>query len=156
MVEMKTNYDCGPVAQYNAIQKLDNAPNIPFDGFLRVWKFPNTGTVQDNARDQPGDHLATLRRLNILHRRVTLEDLLTFKCPPGKTVVLLHNSENPILTQHWARFVIYDRLSGLFNFDWGNGKSRRLTPERLKRIRGRSAGLRLLRRRSRGQPSETN
>jgi hypothetical protein len=133
MAQMKTGFECGPVSSYNAVQKLDNAPKISFEEFLAVWQFPNTGTAFDNTRDQPGDHLATLRKLNILHRRVTLGDLLNFKCPPGKTVVLLHNPKDPILTQHWARFVSYDRLSGLFHFDWGNGKSRGLTPEVLRR-----------------------
>lgn len=120
---MQTDFDCGPVASFNA-NKVHNSNyfNMTYAEFLRAWKFPNTGTFKDNLRDQPGDHLAVLRKLKILHRRVYIEELLDGKAPPGKTVVLIHDSEDPILKQHWVRFVSFDRLSGAYYFDWGNGK----------------------------------
>lgn len=122
---MKTDFDCGPVASYNANQVHDPKNfKMTYTEFLRAWKFPNTGTFKDNLRDQPGDHLTVLRKLKILHRRVHIEELLDGKAPAGKTVVLMHNPESPALQQHWVRFIRFDFLSGMYHFDWGNGSYR--------------------------------
>lgn len=121
---MQNDFDCGPVASYNANQVHDPNFKMTYTEFLRAWKFPNTGTFKDNLRDQPGDHLTVLRKLKIPHRRVYIEELLDGKAPTGKTVVLMHDPKDPILKQHWVRFVRFDRLSGLYHFDWGNGSYR--------------------------------
>lgn len=119
---MRNDFDCGPVASYNANQAHDPNFKMTYTEFLRAWKFPNTGMFKDNLRDQPGDHLTVLRKLKISHRRVYIEELLDGKAPAGKTVVLMHDEEDPISKQHWVRFVSFDRLSGRYYFDWGNGK----------------------------------
>jgi len=129
---MQTPLECGPTSQYNAIQKHQPSFNMAYSDYLKAWGFPCTGTPADNLHDQPGDHLTMLRKLNILHRRVTLNDLIARKCPEGMTVVLLHNPKDPILMQHWVRFVSYDRLSGLFHFDWGDGNVKSCNAAQLK------------------------
>jgi len=122
---MRTDFDCGPVASYNANQAHNsNNFKMTYTEFLRAWKFPNTGTFKDNLRDQPGDHLTVLRKLKIPHRRVYIEELLDGKAPAGKTVVLMHDPKDPSMKQHWVRFVRFDRLSKLYHFDWGNGSYR--------------------------------
>jgi hypothetical protein len=129
---MQTNYDCGPVAAYNALKKLlGDKFTMTYQEFLIFWKFPNAGTFKDNLRDQPGDHLTVLRNLKVLHRRVTIDQLLDAKCPEGATVVLVHDPEDPYTKQHWVRFLGFNRLSALYSFDWGNGTTRRYSRDKV-------------------------
>lgn len=132
MAEQMTNYECGPKALFAALKKHSPEFKMTYEEFLRYWKWPDTGTFRDNMRDQPGDHLQVLRNLKIQHRRVDIDDLINNRWPEGKTVVLLHDPADPILTQHWVRMIRFDRLSGRYHFDWGDGEMRNCSAEKLK------------------------
>ncbi len=124
MVKMQTNYDCGPVASYNAIKKFKPDLNLSYAHFKRRWKWKDTNSYKDNLRDQPGHHIEILRKLNIPYRRTTAEEIIKIKCPIGQTVILLHDPDDPILTQHWCRYIGRDEGRAVIFVDWGNGKTR--------------------------------
>lgn len=122
---MSTEFDCGPVGSYNAIAAYlpeDKLP--PYENFLRLWHWPGSGEWRDNLRDQPGDHIAVLRKLGVPYRRVTARDIIENKCPFWRTVVLLHDPANPIMVQHWCRYIARLDIEEKIYVDWGNGKNK--------------------------------
>jgi len=74
--KMETEFDCGPVGSYNALEACLPADKLPpWENFLRIWHWPGTGQWRDNFRDQPGYHIAVLRKLGVPYRRVTADDI---------------------------------------------------------------------------------
>jgi hypothetical protein len=133
-VEMSNNFDCGPVGSYNALAAYLPPEKLPpYENYLRLWRWPGSGEWRDNLRDQPGDHLTVLRKLGIPHRRTDAEEIIAGKALAFKTVILLHDPEDPILTQHWCRLVARYEPEQKIYVDWGNGKNKAFPYEEFKR-----------------------
>ena len=118
---METKNDCGPVALLGALMtkgyKIDRA------ALLRLWDWQEYKDLRVDLQDSPWHHFAVLDRLNIPKKIRKCWEIWQGQCGNGKTVILVHDLEDPYLAQHW---VLLDEVgtAGNVSLHWGNGKTR--------------------------------
>jgi len=89
------------------------------------------GPLESPIMSNPWNLYRALIVLGFWKKNITLTMLLAGDCEPGKTVVLLHNPENPILAQHWVTWHGKDKY-GWHLLAWGDSQNfRRVSPELL-------------------------
>lgn len=106
---------CGPVA-------LANAAGLTYKQVKAAWQ-----GWRGNRTDSPWHHLRACRNLKLRMRIVTCGDILAYRVPDGRCVVLLHSQDSPLLGQHWAR-VLGTAAGGGVRLDWGDGREKIARP----------------------------
>jgi hypothetical protein len=111
---MRTSNDCGPAA-------LSAVTNLSYEQVMAAW-----GTFRGNRSDSPWHHDWVMARLGVRRRIVTCGEIVSGACPPGRSVVLLHDRQSPLLTQHWA-VLVGGAEPGTVRFDMGTGAIKQWT-----------------------------
>ena len=84
--------NCGPAS-------LGAATGMGTAAVIASWG----GTFRGNRSDSPLHHSRAIRNLGLGQKIVTCGDILAGRCPPDRTVVLLHGLDgNPTTHEHWA------------------------------------------------------
>jgi hypothetical protein len=79
------------------------------------------GMLESPIFGNPINAYKALLKLGYWKKNVTMTELLSGKAEPMKTVVLLHNPDAPIMTQHWVVYAGKDPY-GKHLLLWGNSK----------------------------------
>lgn len=117
---MHTHTDCGPAA-------LAFVTGEGYDRLCGLWGWKNHGDQRDNLLDSPWHHFSALEKLRLPFRIVTCGTILRGEATPNKTMILLHNLENPILVQHWVVLAGIESDAALVH--WGDGSIKRFSRE---------------------------
>lgn len=117
IITMQHQTDCEVAAIATALQiSYDEAKSA-----LRWQKLPFN--ANNPIYGNPWNLYRALIKLGFWKKNVTLTDLLSFRAEPGKTVVLIHDPQNPTLKQHWVTW--HGRAGDLHALAWGDSQQLR-------------------------------
>lgn len=125
LVLMREKTDC-------EIPVIANACGVTYDEAKAAlnWRRLPKGT-ENPVFGNPWNLYRALIRLGFWKKNVTLTDLLSFRAEPGKTVVLIHDPQNPTLAQHWVTWHGID-ANKRHLLAWGDSQEfRRVSPDLL-------------------------
>ena len=115
--------DCGPCALLEAETNAGYHFTLAEIKKTFNWK---EGVAVD-LLDTPSAHFQALKDMGIPYRIVTCQEVLNGSCQNGKTVLLLHSLDHPILTQHWV--VLRNVSDEWISVQWGDGSDRLFNPK---------------------------
>lgn len=96
LVLMREKTDCEVAA-------IANACGVTYDRAANALDWRRLPKDAENpVFGNPWNLYRALISLGFWKKNVTLTDLLSFRAEPGKTVVLIHDPQNPTLQQHWV------------------------------------------------------
>lgn len=124
LVEMRQLNDC-----HNPV--IANSTGVTYEEASRaLLHYDLPSMLESPIMSNPWNLYRALIVLGFWKKNITLTMLLAGDCEPGKTIVLLHNPENPLLAQHWITW--HGIENGLHLLAWGNSQEfKRVTPELL-------------------------
>lgn len=114
---MREKTDCEVAA-------IANACGVTYDRAANALDWRRLPKDAENpVFGNPWNLYRALISLGFWKKNVTLTDLLSFRAEPGKTVVLIHDPQNPTLQQHW---VTWHGISGASHLlAWGQSQELR-------------------------------
>jgi hypothetical protein len=86
-----------------------------------VWHFNLPGFLESPLLSNPLNAERALRKANANPRQIGLTNLLNATARPGKTLVLVHDPDNPLFAQHWV--VWFGIKNGMHQLAWGNSQT---------------------------------
>lgn len=121
LVLMRGKTDCEVAA-------IANACGVTYDEALDAldWHRLPKGT-ENPVFGNPWNLYRALIALGFWKKNIALTDLLSFHAEPGKTVVLIHDPQNPTLQQHWVTW--HGRAGDFHTLAWGDSQQLRCVPD---------------------------
>lgn len=117
LITMREQTDCEVAA-------IANACGVTYEQAQKAlgWRELSAG-LGNPVFGNPWNLYRALIKLGFWKRNVTLTDLLTSLAEPERTIVLLHDPQNPTLAQHW---VAWHGFTGYYHaIAWGDSQQLR-------------------------------
>lgn len=106
------------------VAAIANACGVTYEQALDALDYRRLPKGLENPiLGNPWNLYRALIRLGFWKRNVTLSDLLRGTAEPGKTVVLLHDPQNPTLQQHWVTW--HGKTGDHHALAWGDSRELR-------------------------------
>lgn len=116
IVLMRNGTDCEVAA-------IATASGIPYEKVQDAFLVGDCGPLTNPVRGNPLASYAALSRLGLWKRNIAWGDLAERKAEPGKTIILIHSPDAPILQQHWVVLAGYTDTG--FLCYWGDSEQPR-------------------------------
>lgn len=101
------------------VAAIATACHVPYEKARKALSWQQLRGIENPIYGNPINLYRALIKLGFWKRNIKFRDLCNGKAKPGKTIVLIHRPEHPIIQQHWVVWAGLDKNNN-HRLWWGN------------------------------------